>query len=103
MALTRMTPRAGSFKERQRSSAPLVVIISTVTTVRWRNAFSTVFVNAPAFNNPNAHGHAHGSEMPASADALAFSVGFVVATGMLHALAIAIGLLIKWPDTFASR
>jgi hypothetical protein len=25
-----------------------------VTTVRWRNAFSTVFVNAPAFNNPNA-------------------------------------------------
>ena len=44
-----------------------------------------------------AHGHAHGTELPASADALAFSVGFVVATGMLHATGIAIGLLIKWP------
>ena len=47
-----------------------------------------------------AHGHAHGAEMPASADALAFSVGFVIATGMLHALGIAIGLLIKWPLGF---
>jgi hypothetical protein len=25
------------------------------TTVRWLNAFSTVFVNAPAFNDHNAH------------------------------------------------
>ena len=49
-----------------------------------------------------AHGHAHGSEMPASADALAFSVGFVIATGMLHALGIAIGLLIKWPVGFGA-
>ena len=49
-----------------------------------------------------AHGHAHGSEMPASADALAFSVGFVIATGMLHALGIAIGLLIKWPLGFGA-
>jgi urease accessory protein len=44
-----------------------------------------------------AHGHAHGVELPKSADALAFSVGFVVATGMLHATGILIGLLIKWP------
>jgi urease accessory protein len=49
-----------------------------------------------------AHGHAHGAEMPASADALAFSVGFVIATGMLHALGIAIGLLIKWPVGFSA-
>jgi len=49
-----------------------------------------------------AHGHAHGAEMPASADALAFSVGFVIATGMLHALGIAIGLLIKWPVGFGA-
>lgn len=44
-----------------------------------------------------AHGHAHGAELPHSANALAFSTGFVVATGMLHALGIAIGLGIKWP------
>jgi urease accessory protein len=44
-----------------------------------------------------AHGHAHGAELPASANALAFSVGFVIATGMLHAIGIVIGLLVKWP------
>ncbi len=44
-----------------------------------------------------AHGHAHGAELPASANALAFSVGFVIATGMLHAIGITIGLLVKWP------
>lgn len=44
-----------------------------------------------------AHGHAHGAELPAAANALAFSVGFVVATGMLHAAGVAIGLLVKWP------
>jgi len=44
-----------------------------------------------------AHGHAHGVELPKSADALAFCVGFVVATGLLHATGIVIGLLIKWP------
>jgi urease accessory protein len=44
-----------------------------------------------------AHGHAHGAELPASADAIAFSTGFVIATGMLHAIGIAIGLLVGWP------
>lgn len=44
-----------------------------------------------------AHGHAHGAEMPASTDALGFGIGFVAATGMLHAIGIAIGLLVKWP------
>jgi HupE / UreJ protein len=61
-----------------------------------REKWRLVIVGVFAF----AHGHAHGSEMPASADALAFSVGFVIATGMLHALGIAIGLLIKWPVAF---
>jgi urease accessory protein len=51
-----------------------------------------------------AHGHAHGAELPAAANALAFSVGFVVATGMLHAAGVAIGLLVKWPlGAFAIR
>lgn len=43
------------------------------------------------------HGHAHGAEMPAGADAVAFSLGFVVATGMLHLGGIAFGLLARWP------
>jgi urease accessory protein len=43
------------------------------------------------------HGHAHGTELPAAADAVAFSVGFVVATGLLHLGGIAFGLLAHWP------
>jgi urease accessory protein len=43
------------------------------------------------------HGHAHGAELPPGADALAFAVGFVVATGCLHLAGIAFGLLARWP------
>jgi len=43
------------------------------------------------------HGHAHGAELPPGADALAFAVGFVVATGCLHLTGIAFGLLTRWP------
>jgi urease accessory protein len=43
------------------------------------------------------HGHAHGAELPPGADALAFSAGFVIATGCLHLAGIAFGLLARWP------
>ncbi len=43
------------------------------------------------------HGHAHGAELPAGADAVAYSLGFVVATGLLHLTGIAFGLLGRWP------
>ena len=43
------------------------------------------------------HGHAHGAELPPGADALAYSAGFVIATGVLHLCGIAIGLLARWP------
>ncbi|MEM7777934.1 MAG: HupE/UreJ family protein [Pseudomonadota bacterium] len=42
------------------------------------------------------HGHAHGTELPNAADPFAYSVGFVVATGMLHVAGIAFGLLTRW-------
>jgi len=42
------------------------------------------------------HGYAHGVELPPGADALAFSAGFVVATGLLHLAGIAFGLLTRW-------
>ncbi|MBM3529504.1 MAG: HupE/UreJ family protein [Alphaproteobacteria bacterium] len=44
------------------------------------------------------HGYAHGTELPAGADALAYSAGFVIATGMLHLCGIAFGLLARWPQ-----
>ncbi len=43
------------------------------------------------------HGHAHGVELPAATNPFAYGVGFVVATGMLHLVGIAFGLLVRWP------
>lgn len=43
------------------------------------------------------HGHAHGTELPEAANPLVFSLGFVVATGLLHLTGIAFGLLVRWP------
>lgn len=43
------------------------------------------------------HGHAHGTELPQAANPLAYSLGFVVATGALHLAGIALGLLTRWP------
>jgi urease accessory protein len=43
------------------------------------------------------HGHAHGAELPPGADAVLYSIGFVVATGCLHAAGIGIGLIHRWP------
>jgi urease accessory protein len=42
------------------------------------------------------HGHAHGTELAVGANALAYSLGFVVATGLLHVIGIAIGTLRGW-------
>jgi len=42
------------------------------------------------------HGHAHGTELPPGQSGLLYSVGFVVATGCLHATGIAIGLIHRW-------
>jgi urease accessory protein len=43
------------------------------------------------------HGHAHGTELPEAASPLAYGVGFVTATGLLHLSGIALGLLSRWP------
>lgn len=50
------------------------------------------------------HGHAHGTELPEVANPLTFALGFVIATGALHLLGIALGLLMRWPSgRFAVR
>jgi len=43
------------------------------------------------------HGHAHGAELPAGANGILYSIGFVIATGLLHATGIGIGLIHRWP------
>lgn len=42
------------------------------------------------------HGHAHGTELPDAASPLAFSIGFVLATGLLHLCGIVLSLLSHW-------
>jgi urease accessory protein len=42
------------------------------------------------------HGHAHGTELPEGANGALYSVGFVVATGSIHAAGIALGLFHRW-------
>ena len=43
------------------------------------------------------HGHAHGTELPGQAGAIAYSAGFVLATGLIHLSGIAVGLVIHLP------
>jgi urease accessory protein len=38
-----------------------------------------------------AHGHAHGTEMPATAAGISYGLGFMIATAILHAVGIGIG------------
>lgn len=50
------------------------------------------------------HGYAHGVELPEAANPFAYGVGFVLATGLLHLIGIAFGLLLRWPvGTYAVR
>jgi len=43
------------------------------------------------------HGHAHGTELPPGQNALLYSMGFVMATGCLHAVGVGIGTVHRWP------
>lgn len=49
------------------------------------------------------HGYAHGSEMPANGSALAYGVGFLASTAMLHGLGVGVGLAIGNFDAVAQR
>lgn len=44
------------------------------------------------------HGHAHGAEMPATALAASYIVGFAVATAALHLVGIGLGILMQKTD-----
>jgi urease accessory protein len=43
------------------------------------------------------HGYAHGTELPGQTSAVAYSAGFVVATGLIHLSGIGIGFATKLP------
>ncbi len=41
------------------------------------------------------HGYAHGAELPNATDPADYAIGFVVATGLIHIVGIAVGLLFQ--------
>lgn len=43
------------------------------------------------------HGYAHGAEMPLDSGALGYSMGFALATALLHAAGVGAGLLVRSP------
>ena len=66
-----------------------VMVLFSVRPPLW---FAAVLVGVFAI----FHGYAHGAELPEAASPLAFSIGFVIATGLLHLCGIAISLLSRW-------
>jgi urease accessory protein len=44
------------------------------------------------------HGYAHGTELPNQAGAVAYSAGFVLATGLIHLTGIGIGFVVRVPS-----
>ena len=61
----------------------------------WRPPLAVAAVLVAAF--AVFHGHAHGTELPQGQSGLAYSIGFVVATGLLHLAGIGIGVIHRWP------
>jgi len=70
-------------------------VLGAAVAVRLRVPFAAAAVVVGVF--AIFHGHAHGAELPSAANPLAYGVGFVVATGLLHLCGIAIGTLSRWP------
>jgi urease accessory protein len=70
------------------------ILLGTAVLAEWRPPLwaATAIVGVFAV----FHGHAHGSELPAGANGLLYSIGFVAATGTLHGVGIAIGVVHRW-------
>jgi urease accessory protein len=75
------------------ATSAIVLGLMVATAARPQIWIAVVIVGAFAI----FHGYAHGAELPGGADAVAYSAGFVIATGLLHLAGIAFGLLARWP------
>lgn len=75
------------------AASAVVLGLMIVLAARPPIAVAAVIVGAFAI----FHGYAHGVELPKAAYPLAYGVGFVLSTGLLHLTGIAIGLIERWP------
>lgn len=69
-----------------------VVVLGLAVALRWKLpvAVASALVGLFAI----FHGHAHGGEMPVAASGLAYAIGFMVATAMLHVAGVGLGLAV---------
>ncbi|MDF2995442.1 MAG: HupE/UreJ protein [Xanthobacteraceae bacterium] len=82
--------------------AASVIVLGGVVALRsanWPLGAAMAMVGAFAI----FHGFAHGAEMPADASGLDYAAGFLVATALLHAAGIGVGLAIGRIGTNAPR
>lgn len=72
--------------------AASMVVLGLAVAFAWRPAswLSIAVVGAFAI----FHGHAHGVELPSSANPFAYALGFVIATGLIHIAGIGFGLVL---------
>ena len=82
--------------------AASMIVLGLAVAFAWRPASwqSITVVGAFAI----FHGHAHGAELPSSANPFAYALGFVIATGLIHVAGIGFGLILgKAMDGKVSR
>ncbi len=72
-----------------------VVVIGAAIALGWRWPVPAAMALVGAF--AVFHGHAHGAEMDAAHGALLYSLGFALATAVLHGAGIGLGLLASRP------
>jgi len=77
------------------AASVLVLGILIATSVRLPVAIGAALIGCFAL----FHGFAHGAEMPASASGLAYGLGFVASTALLHLAGITVGLSAKQFDS----
>jgi urease accessory protein len=79
-----------------------VIVLGAAVALRWKWPVAAAMALVGLF--AMFHGHAHGAEMPVGASGLDYAAGFMIATALLHAAGIGIGLsLTKLGRQFAPR
>jgi urease accessory protein len=68
-----------------------VIVLGCAIALRWRAPVWLAAAIVGLFGL--FHGYAHGLELPSMANPIGFSLGFVMATGLLHVCGIVVGLV----------
>jgi urease accessory protein len=71
------------------------IVLGAAVLASWRAPLPIALLLVAAF--AIFHGYAHGAELPDAVNPLAYGVGFVLCTGLLHLVGILLGLATRWP------